>query len=188
MRPVRWARRSAHAALELAKGIVDGLERERRLERHLAAGIALALLCAGAHCWRPRVPTRRRRRRPSSRATRRTRRDSTATRSAPTSRCATPGWRAARWISTSATPCSRTGRSPRAIASYERARRLLPRDPDVQANLAYALELAQVPAEAAPLWKRLAFPFAARATGSELAVLASLCWWAFWLLLAARVC
>jgi tetratricopeptide (TPR) repeat protein len=79
------------------------------------------------------------------------------------------------------------GQSARAIASYERARRLLPRDPDIQTNLAFALEHAQVPVEAPPLWKRLAFPFATRATGSELAVLASVCWWAFWLLLAARV-
>jgi hypothetical protein len=31
------------------------------------------------------------------------------------------------------------------------------------------------------------FPFAGRATGSELAVVASLCWWAFWLLLTMRV-
>jgi tetratricopeptide (TPR) repeat protein len=79
------------------------------------------------------------------------------------------------------------GQLARAIASYERARRLLPRDPDVQANLTYALELAQVPAEPRPLWRRLVFPLATRATGSELAVFASLCWWIVWLVLAARI-
>jgi hypothetical protein len=78
------------------------------------------------------------------------------------------------------------GKLARAIASYERAHRRLPRDPDVQANLAYALELAQVPAEPAPLWQRVAFPLATRATGSELAVLATVCWWALWLLLGLR--
>jgi tetratricopeptide (TPR) repeat protein len=79
------------------------------------------------------------------------------------------------------------GQLGRAIASYERARRLLPRDPDVQANLQYAREQAGVEQAERPLWKRLAFPFATRANGTELAVLASLCWVALWVVLTVRL-
>lgn len=79
------------------------------------------------------------------------------------------------------------GQLARGIASYERARKLLPRDPDVQANLTYARELAQVTEEAPPIWQRIAFPFAGRATSGEIALAAGVCWWALWLLLAARL-
>ena len=175
-----------NTALELAKGIVDGLERERRLERHLAAGVVIALLSAGALLATARADE----------ATPQTAffqgnqayaagQYGDAIRAYESVREA--GQESGALDFNLGNALVKDGQVARAIASYERARRLLPRDPDVQANLAYALELAQVSAEAVPLWKRLAFPFAARATGSELAVLASVCWWAFWLLLAARV-
>ena len=173
-------------ALELARVIIDDLERERRLERHLAAGVALALLCAGALL----APAR------ADEATPQTAffqgnqayaagRYGDAVRAYESVREA--GQESGALDFNLGNALFKDGQVARAIASYERARRLLPRDPDVQANLAYARDLVQVPDEAAPLWKRLAFPLAGRATGSELAVLASLCWWALWLLLAARV-
>ena len=81
----------------------------------------------------------------------------------PTNRCAAAGHgqRRAR-ASTSATRTSRTTSCPRHRQLRARARRMLPRDPDVQANSGIcARELAQVDDEAPPLWQRLAFPFAA---------------------------
>jgi tetratricopeptide (TPR) repeat protein len=175
------------SALELAKAIVDGLERARRLERRIAAAAAMvALLCAAAL---------------SSPAGA----DEVAPQTAffQGNQAYAAGHygeaiRAYQSVLDSGVESGalefnlgnalfKDGQLARAVASYERARRLLPRDPDVQANLAYALERAQVPSEATPLWKRLAFPFAARATGGELAVAASVAWWAFWLVLTARL-
>lgn len=56
----------------------------------------------------------------------------------------------------------------KAILNYERARRLMPRDPDVQANLAYAQGLTGVDACVASVWQRLAFPLARRVATSRL--------------------
>src|SRR5205814_513210 len=70
----------------------------------------------------------------------------------------------------------KNGHVGQAILNFERAHRLMPRDPDVRANLAYAAEIAKDIPEASPLWQRLAFPLAARATTGELATLASLLW------------
>jgi tetratricopeptide (TPR) repeat protein len=173
-------------ALGLAKSIVEGLERERGLERHLAAGLTLALLCAGT-LLAPALADQ------SSPQTEffagnqayAAGRYAEAIRAYQAVRDAGHDSGALEFNLGNA--LVKDGQLARAIASYERARRLLPRDPDVQANLSYARELAQVSDDAAPLWQRLAFPFATRATGTELAVIASLCWWGLWLLLAARV-
>lgn len=75
----------------------------------------------------------------------------------------------------------------RAIASYERAARQLPRDPDVAANLSFARERAAIEAPERPLWQRLLAPFAARATGGELTVAFAVAWWSMWGLLLARL-
>jgi tetratricopeptide (TPR) repeat protein len=173
-------------ALALAKGIVEGLERERRLERHLAAGIAVALLCAaaplsgaGADEATPQTAFFQ-----GNQAYAAGRYDE-AIRAYQSVRDS--GLESGALDFNLGNAFFKGGQIARAIASYERARRLLPRDPDVQSNLAYAREVAQVEGETVPLWRRLAFPFATRATGGELAVLASLCWCALWLLLTVRV-
>jgi len=70
------------------------------------------------------------------------------------------------------------GQLGRAILNYERAKRLLPRDPDVQVNLSYALELAREEVPKRPFWQRLLFPFASRATTGQLSILVSLLWFA----------
>jgi hypothetical protein len=75
----------------------------------------------------------------------------------------------------------------RAIVNYERAQRLLPRDPDVRVNLSYALEPAQEEVPARPFWQRVLFPFASRATTGQLSILTSLSWFAWWGLLALRL-
>lgn len=80
----------------------------------------------------------------------------------------------------------KTQQTGQAILNYERARRWLPRDPDVRANLAYAQEVAQDPIEEASWWYRLFFPLASRATSGELAGLAAALWSGFWLLLTGR--
>jgi tetratricopeptide (TPR) repeat protein len=183
--PSQVAAAERNTALGLAKAIVDGLERERRLERHLAAGLLLALVGVGALL-------------PAARA------DEVSPQTAffqgnqayaagrygdaihAYQSVLDAGQESGALDFNLGNAFVKDSQIARAIASYERAHHLLPRDPDVQANLAYALELAQVPSEPAALWKRLAFPLATRATGGELAVLATVCWWAFWLLLSAR--
>jgi tetratricopeptide (TPR) repeat protein len=172
-------------ALELGKAIVDGLERARRLERLIAAA-ALVLVCAGvlaapvgADDVAPQTAFFQGNQAYAAGHY------AEAVRAYQSVRDG--GMESGALDFNLGNALFKDGQLARAVASYERARRLLPRDPDVQANLTYALELAQVPVDAAPLWKRLLFPLAGRATGSELAVVASLAWWAIWLLLAARL-
>ena len=61
----------------------------------------------------------------------------------------------------------RTGDVGRAVLAYERARRLIPGDPDLRANLAFARTLSGDPDER-PLWVRALFPLADRLTASAL--------------------
>jgi tetratricopeptide (TPR) repeat protein len=72
----------------------------------------------------------------------------------------------------------------RAVLAYEHARRLVPGDPDLVANLSFARDLAHDAAEPS-LAERLAFPLAARAATGTLATVAAVAWWAVWLALAA---
>jgi tetratricopeptide (TPR) repeat protein len=173
-------------ALELAKGIVDGLEASRRLDRHVAVAVGLALIGAGMLLGGAQADE----------ATPQTAffqgnqayadgRYADAVRAYESVRDA--GYESGALDFNLANALFKDGQPARAVANYERAQRLLPRDPDVQANLSYALEQLQIEDDGAPLWKRLVFPFAGRATGGELAVAASVCWWAFWLILTARV-
>jgi len=68
----------------------------------------------------------------------------------------------------------------RAILSYERARRLLPRDPDTRANVALARELAKAQAEDPPLWQRIVLAPAFALSTRELAVIWTVLWWSVW--------
>ena len=183
--PAAVATAEQATALELATAIVDALERQRRLDRHLAAAVAVVLASAallapaGADEVGPQTAFFQGNQAYTEG------RYGDAVRAYESVRAAGQDSGALEFNLGNA--YFKNNQLPLAIASYERARGILPRDPDVQANLAYALELAQVDDEAPPLWQRLAFPFAARATGSELAVVATVCWWAFWLLLAVRL-
>jgi tetratricopeptide (TPR) repeat protein len=56
----------------------------------------------------------------------------------------------------------KAGEKGKAVLNYERARHLLPVDPDVAANLSYARSLTGAEACAPSLWARLAFPLAQR--------------------------
>lgn len=71
-----------------------------------------------------------------------------------------------------------------AVAAYERAWRLIPGDPDLTANLAFARELAHDVA-APSLAERLLVPLASRAATDTLVVGTAVAWWIVWLALAA---
>ncbi|HUI25620.1 MAG TPA: BatD family protein, partial [Candidatus Kryptonia bacterium] len=60
----------------------------------------------------------------------------------------------------------------RAILNYERARRLIPRDPDLHANLDYARSLSDQ-SDDTPIYSRLLFPLADRMSSDELLLAAS---------------
>ncbi len=74
-----------------------------------------------------------------------------------------------------------------ALASYLRARRLLPRDPDVAANLSFAEESLELGGDDDPLWQRILFPIAYRATAAELAAVWTALWWLLCAALAATI-
>lgn len=64
----------------------------------------------------------------------------------------------------------------RAVLSYERAARLIPSDPDLEANLAYAREQAG-DAPLVSIFARVLFPLAGRFATDQLLMLAALGWW-----------
>jgi Tetratricopeptide repeat/Bacterial SH3 domain len=67
----------------------------------------------------------------------------------------------------------KAGEKGKAILNYERARRFIPGDPDLEANLAYAQSLTGAEACTPVLWQRLAFPLAQRASTGRLVWAAS---------------
>ena len=73
-----------------------------------------------------------------------------------------------------------------ALFNYERARRALPRDPDVDANREFALETAGTVRLRTPVWLRVVFPLAGRATADEIAVVVLGAWWLLASLLITR--
>ncbi len=67
----------------------------------------------------------------------------------------------------------KAGRVGRAILNYERARRLLPSDPDLAANLGFARSLTGAEGCQPFLWQRLVFPLAQRVATEQLVGLTS---------------
>ena len=74
-----------------------------------------------------------------------------------------------------------------AIVNYHRAKRLLPRDPDVDANLSYAWEVADLLPPSRPFWATVSFPLASRLTTRSLAALATCFWFGLWACLSVRL-
>jgi len=62
----------------------------------------------------------------------------------------------------------KAGEKGKAILNYERARRFMPSDPDLLANLAFAQSVTGVEPCVPPLWQRLVFPLAYRMSTTRL--------------------
>jgi tetratricopeptide (TPR) repeat protein len=77
----------------------------------------------------------------------------------------------------------KAGDTGRAILNYERARRLMPRDPDLLANLSYAQNVSG-DTDATPIYAELLFPLADRMSSDELLLTASLLYTLLMILLA----
>lgn len=184
------------AILELAREIVEGMERERGLAHRLGAAALLvfALLSAASVAARP----------PRSGEAGATAgvsdphtlfyRANSAYRDGEYEQSLreyeeilAAGWQSGPLHFNLGNANFKLGRLGEAILSYERARRLLPRDPDVRANLAYARELAEETAEESPLWASLLFPMAERLTTRDLVLSSGLLWWVLWLLLGLQL-
>ena len=67
----------------------------------------------------------------------------------------------------------KAGQVGRAILNYERARRFLPSDPDLEANLRFAHSLTGAEVCQPPLWQRLVFPLTHRVAADQLVWLTS---------------
>ena len=67
----------------------------------------------------------------------------------------------------------KAGDKGKAILNFERARRLMPTDPDLRANLAYAQSLTEASPCMPPLWQRVTFPLAHRMATNRFATIAS---------------
>lgn len=67
----------------------------------------------------------------------------------------------------------KAGQVGRAILNYERARRFLPSDPDLEANLRFARSLTGTEVCQPPLWQHLVFPLAHRVATDRLVWLTS---------------
>ena len=176
------------AAIDLAIGIVDGLERQRGLERRLGSAAVLALALAVALA--ALAPARAEAPPPQAAFFQANQayadgRYGEAVQAYETVRAA--GLTSGALEFNLGNAWMKQGDLGRAIAAYRRAARQLPRDPDVAANLAFAQEQARVEPAPPPIWQRLAFPFAAAFTSAGLATAAVALWWLLWLLLAARL-
>jgi tetratricopeptide (TPR) repeat protein len=80
----------------------------------------------------------------------------------------------------------KTGDVGHAVLAYERARRLMPGDPDLRANLAFARDQAKDVATESPL-PALAFPLAGRVSTDTLCAVVAGVWWTAWGLLVLGV-
>ena len=78
----------------------------------------------------------------------------------------------------------KAGQVGRAILNYERARRFLPSDPDLAANLRFAHSLTGAEVCRPLLWQRLVFPLAHRVATDQLVWLASAAYTLFFVVLA----
>jgi len=79
----------------------------------------------------------------------------------------------------------KAGQVGRAILNYERARRFLPSDLDLEANLRFAHSLTGAEICQSPLWQRLVFPLAHRVTTDQLVWFTSVAYTLLFVVLAA---
>ena len=173
------------AAIDLAERIVAALERERGLERQLGAIVlavlaTAALLSGAARAAEPPLADFLR----GNQAYADGRYDEAI---AAYQAVRAAGWESGALEYNLGNAYMKRGDIGRAVASYERAVRRLPRDPDVAANLAFARERAAIEPPSLPLWQRLLAPFATRATSGELTAAFAVAWLTLWAALSVRL-
>ncbi|TMA39023.1 MAG: hypothetical protein E6J79_04720, partial [Deltaproteobacteria bacterium] len=169
--------------LERADAIVRALERERRLGRSLiAASLLLITLARATHAMAPAET-------PNTiffHANALYGEERWAEAAAEYERVLAVGWESGNLYFNLGNAWFRAGDVGRAVLDYERARRLIPRDPDLHANLSYARELTGNTGEDT-VWARLVFPLAGHGTTDELLAAASAVYVAMMALLAVAL-
>jgi len=154
--------------LERAVGIVRALERERRLARAVAA--ACLVLAIGTRVWA--APAAESPNTIFFRANTLYTEEHYADAAAQYEQLLAAGLESGNLYFNLGNAYFKAGDVGRAMLNYERARRLMPGDPDLLANLAYARSLADV-SEDVPVWTRLLFPLAGRFSTDGLLLAAS---------------
>ncbi len=156
-----------HEALRVAEQLVAALERQRFRDA-AAATVALAAaacLARGAHAAAPQAAFYE-----ANRLYAQGQFQVAAQRYEDVLRA---GWESAELYYNLGNAYFKAGQRGLAVLSYERARRLAPRDADILANLRFARGPSGRPGDEPSLWQRLAFPLAEPLTTDALAALAS---------------
>ena len=166
--PTADASGDLEGTLERAVGIVRALERERRLARAVAA--ACLVLALGTHVWA--APAAESPNTIFFRANTLYTEEHYADAAAQYEQLREAGLESGNLYFNLGNAYFKAGDVGRAMLNYERARRLMPADPDLLANLAYARSLADV-SEDVPVWTRLLFPLAGRFSTDGLLLAAS---------------
>jgi tetratricopeptide (TPR) repeat protein len=154
--------------LDRADAIVRALERERRLGRAVAAACLLLAVAARVSAATPGESPKTLFFRANSLYTE----EHYAEAAAQYEQIAGEGLASGNLYFNLGNAYFKAGDVGRAILNYERARRLIPGDPDLLANLGFARSLAGG-ADEPPLWQRLFFPFAERFASDSLLLVAS---------------
>jgi tetratricopeptide (TPR) repeat protein len=176
--PAPDGRADVERTLACADAIVRGPSAERRLGRALAAA---SLVVAVSRIGSAAAPRRARRRSSSARtaSTRRNGAEAAARNARPVA-----GGLESEFHFNLGNAYFKAGDIGRAILEYERARRWIPGDPDLAANLGHARSVAEV-AEEPSVWTRLLFPFGERFSTDALLLAASALYTLLMLLLVA---
>ena len=167
--PAADASAEMQRTIERADAIVRGLERERRLGRAVAAA-ALLLMSVASFGWA--APAAESPNTVFFRANTFYAEEHYAEAAAQYEEILAAGLESGNVHFNLGNAYFKAGDVGRAILSYERARRLIPGDPDLIANLGYARSLAGTTDEPS-VWARLLFPFADRFSSDGLLATAS---------------
>jgi tetratricopeptide (TPR) repeat protein len=181
--PGAGADAARHEALGLAKGIIAEMERQRGLGTRLAAALLVAAIAAAAGnagaAGQPARPANPNTAFFSGNTAYQEGRYGDAVKAYE--QILASGHESGAIYFNLGNAYFKDGELGKAILNYERAERLLPRDPDVRANLDFARDEAGTAGDARPLWRRIAFPLAGRASSGELALATSALWWLLWI-------
>ena len=156
--------------LALAQEVIKQLERTRRIVAPIAASIALLLVAAGVHAAEPPPVS------PQTtffHANALYKDGQYTAAAADYEQLRNAGLESGNLYFNLGNAYFKAGERGRAILNYERARRLMPGDPDLEANVAYARSLTNAEACTAPVWERVAFPVAHRMATDRLVWLTS---------------